>query len=376
MAGVLSLALVVPGEIHLTQLLAAAPAIACAGTGRRMCVVLGGICALVALVPLGVDGRLGGATSRAVTVVAILAVISTSYLVTGRRTRLIRELDALRKVAMAAQQVLLRPLPNSLGPFGIVGTYLSASEGAQIGGDLYEVLATPYGVRAILGDVRGHGLAAIGTVAAVLGSFREAAHDEPTLDGLLRRLDRSLHRHLLQRADPGDGSGAPPAEEFVTLVLVELHDGGEAVVVNCGHPPPLRLAPGQRAHTVEAPHAAPPLGLLDLDAEPVTTARAALRPGEALLLHTDGAGDARDADGAFFPLAENVASAVHGATHDGVLDPAAVVATLRDALHRHAGCGLSDDVALLALQRTPAVRADEAAEGKDTKTWRDPAYGG
>ncbi|CAL9323188.1 hypothetical protein SUDANB51_01556 [Streptomyces sp. enrichment culture] len=64
--------------------------------------------------------------------------------------------------------------------------------GAAIGGDLYEVVATEYGVRAVMGDVRGHGIGALGTVAAVLGCFREAAHDEKDLGGVLRRLERAL----------------------------------------------------------------------------------------------------------------------------------------------------------------------------------------
>jgi hypothetical protein len=34
------------------------------------------------------------------------------------------------------------------------------------GGDLYEVIGTEHGVRVVMGDVRGHGIAALGTVAA------------------------------------------------------------------------------------------------------------------------------------------------------------------------------------------------------------------
>lgn len=102
--------------------------------------------------------------------------------------------------------------------------------GAAIGGDLYEVVATEYGVRAVMGDVRGHGIGALGTVAAVLGCFREAAHDEKDLGAVLRRLERALDRHLRQ-----EHQGCA-AEEFVTLLLVEIRPDGEMLALNCGHP--------------------------------------------------------------------------------------------------------------------------------------------
>lgn len=60
--GVVAWELSHPTSGRLLQLLAAAPAIACAGTGRRQCVLLGGLCALLALLPFGeVEPGPGGA---------------------------------------------------------------------------------------------------------------------------------------------------------------------------------------------------------------------------------------------------------------------------------------------------------------------------
>lgn len=167
----------------------AAPVIACAGTGRRRCVLASGALAVAAVAVPDTGQRLG-------TEVAVLAVLAVCFLLVDRRARLAAKLDRTREIALAAQQVLLPPLPQHVDGLAVAGDHLSASRGARVGGDLYEVLATPHGVRAVIGDVRGHGLEAIGTVAALLGSFREAAHDEPELAGVLRRLDRALHRHL------------------------------------------------------------------------------------------------------------------------------------------------------------------------------------
>jgi serine phosphatase RsbU (regulator of sigma subunit) len=359
-AAVVALAFVVPGRIHVVQLLAASPAIACAASGRRRCVVVGGLCALFALYPLTNGGRAENFESELGHVLAIFAVIAASYLITGRRIRLQGELDKVREVADAAQRVLLRPLPRWVAGFSVAGDYLSAGTGAQVGGDLYEVLATPYGVRLVMGDVRGHGLSAIGTVAALLGCFREAAHDEPDLTGVLHRLDRALARHLLERAiaeHPSAALGeqdAPVAEEFATVLLLELRTDGTLVALNCGHPWPY-LIDGTREATpwisqLTGVEPLPPLGVFDLPARPALH-QDKLLPGQALFLYTDGAEDARDPAGAFFPLQPALRSAAADTTADGVPSPAGLVAAIRAALLEHVAGKLSDDVALMVISR-------------------------
>ncbi|MEU9117620.1 PP2C family protein-serine/threonine phosphatase [Streptomyces sp. NPDC048483] len=342
-AGVVVWELCRPTSGQLLQLLAAAPAIACAGTGRRQCVLLGGVCALLALVPFGAVEPSAGLGTRATTCGAVLAVICASYLTAGRRLRLMRELERSREVATAAQRVLLRPLPYRIDGMVLAADHLSASEGAVVGGDLYEVTGTGYGVRAVIGDVRGHGLEALGTVAAMLGSFREAAHDEPELGGVLRRLERAHQRHLRERAPDGQ-SAALVGEEFVTLLLVEVARDGTVTALNCGHPWPYRIA--RRTVAPVAPEEPmPPLGLFPLPDELPAVGCGRLGPGEGLFLHTDGAADARDAAGEFFPLARELRGAVETVGHL----PCGVVEHLREALLRHSGGRLTDDVALLML---------------------------
>ncbi|MFI1432771.1 PP2C family protein-serine/threonine phosphatase [Streptomyces lydicus] len=351
--GVVGWELCHPTSGRLLQLLAAAPAIACAGTGRRQCVLLGGVCALAALVPFGAAEPAAGWAGRAMTCGAILAVVGASYLTAGRRKRLLRELERTREVAATAQQVLLRPLPARIDGMVLAADHLSASEGAVVGGDLYEVLGTRHGVRAVIGDVRGHGLEAMSTVAAMLGSFREVVHDEPELAGVLRRLERSHQRHLRERGraeHPAGGAepAGPLAEEFVTLLLVQIAPDGSVTALNCGHPWPYRI--GSREVVPVAPgEPMPPLGLFPLPEELSTVGCGRLEPGEALFLHTDGAVDTRDAAGAFFPLTTQLCSSVEAATASCVPSPSGVVGDVREALLRHSGGRLTDDVALLML---------------------------
>lgn len=360
---VLVVAVVAPDGVSPLPALAVAPAIACVGSGQRQCVLVSGVIALVALVAGLVGQGAREVQERLGTGVAVLAVVALCFWMAGRRAGLAAELERTREIAVAAQRVLLRPLPPRVNGYAVAGEYLSASLGARVGGDLYEVLATPYGLRAVLGDVRGHGLAAIDSVAALLGSFREAAHDEPELTGVLSRLDRSLHRHLRQRscaehpAVADTESQNPVAEEFVTLLLVQLGDDGKLETVNCGHPQPFVTGPyatGERPRPLAVGEPLPPLGLLDDGDRAAPAHHGVLLPGQALVLYTDGLQDARNASGTFFPLPEAVAAAAATARIGGALAAAPFARALSAAALRHTGGRPADDMALLVLLRDVA----------------------
>ncbi|MFR0353776.1 PP2C family protein-serine/threonine phosphatase [Streptomyces sediminimaris] len=309
--------------------------------------------------PLAQQNGLG---ARVVTSAVFFAV--GTGLILHVRHALLRELRQARRVAGAAQSVLLRPLPPRIAGLDVAAAQVSADRGAAIGGDLYEVVATEYGVRAVMGDARGHGLAALGTAAAVLGSFREAAHDEPDLVRVLRRLERALARHLRERArgeHPSAGAEPdhPAAEEFVTVLLLEIGPGGELRLLNCGHPWP-HLLGGGRAEPVVRADPLPPLGPFPLPPELDLQHRGRLLPGETLLLHTDGVEDARDGRGRFFPLGEVLARYVRDTP---VAVPRAVLGTVFTALLRHTAGAPTDDVALLALTNGRRLQPASGARG-------------
>ncbi|MFJ3671815.1 PP2C family protein-serine/threonine phosphatase [Streptomyces sp. NPDC090106] len=265
---------------------------------------------------------------------AVFFAVGTGLTVHVRQS-LLRELRQVRRVAGAAQSALLRPLPPRVDGLGIAAAQLSADRGAAMGGDLYEVVATEHGVRVVIGDVRGHGLGAIATVASVLGSFREAAHDEPELAGVLRRLDRGLARYL--RA-----SGDPESEEFVTLLLLEIGVGGEILALNCGHPWPYLMS-GSGVARLSRADPLPPLGPFPLPGHLPVVACGRLLPDESLVLHTDGAEDARDARGGFFPLRTTLENTLGSG-------PQAVLGKVFAGLLRHSTGTPTDDVAVLVLR--------------------------
>ncbi|KAA0931286.1 PP2C family protein-serine/threonine phosphatase [Streptomyces apricus] len=304
---------------------------------------------------------------------AVFFAVGTGLMFHVRRG-LLRELRQIRKVAGATQGVLLRPPPPRVDGLAVAAAQFSADRGAGVGGDLYEVIGTEYGVRVVMGDVRGHGLAAIGTVAAVLGSFREAVHDEPELPGVLRRLERAMARHLRERAKAEHpSSGLDPdgsvAEEFVTVLLLEIARDGEVRALNCGHPWPylLRTDAGQGGVRGPVEHLGhgdplPPLGLFPLPADLPVVPCGRLLPGETLFLHTDGVEDARDGAGRFFPLT----AALTDTVRDRPASPQAVLAALLTRLLAHADGFPGDDVAVLVLRNdrvhTPVGHSESAAQ--------------
>ncbi|MEZ3178924.1 serine/threonine-protein phosphatase [Streptomyces pimonensis] len=305
--------------------------------------------------PLAHDDALGARLVSS----AVMCVIITG-LVMHVRHRLLRELRRARQVAEAAQSTLLRPPPPWVDGLAAAAVHLSADPGARIGGDLYEVVATEHGVRVVIGDVRGHGLGAVRTVAAVLGSFREAAHDEAELAGVLRRLERAMARHLRERARGGHdpavpAQDGPPDEEFVTVLLLEILPDGGVRALNCGHPWP-HLLTGARAEPLARTDPLPPLGPFPLPSELPAVVCGPLLPGDALVLHTDGVEEARDAEGRFLPLRDVLAEAAR----EHPLTARSVLHTVLAALLRHTVGPPKDDVALLILRNERHVGSTPA----------------
>ncbi|MEG8278514.1 PP2C family protein-serine/threonine phosphatase [Streptomyces sp. AHA2] len=300
-----------------------------------------------------------GLPARILTSAVFLAV--GAGLILHARRSLTRELRQLRRVARAAQNALLRPPPSRVDGLDVAAVQVSAERGAAIGGDLYEIAATEHGVRAVMGDVRGHGIGALGTVAAVLGCFREAAHDEKDLGGVLRRLERALERHLRQEHPTGD------LEEFVTLLLVEIRADGEILALNCGHPWPYRLR-GTEVEHLAAGEPYPPLGLFPLPGTDLpTVGLGRLRAGDGLFLYTDGAQDARDARGRFFPLQ----AVLESAARDEPPVPRSVLARVATALHHHTRGEPADDIALLILTNSRRAPLGDSGNGDRASTAGD-----
>ncbi|MFG2228385.1 PP2C family protein-serine/threonine phosphatase [Streptomyces sp. NPDC048644] len=326
------LAYATPPELAFSRLLPAAPALAAAMWPVLPTVLLGTVCLLL-MIGLGIVFPGLGTWWTAAGIVAV--TVAAAY---GSHVRLRREqtLFQVRLVADAAQQVVLSPMPHRIGSVEIEALYLAAAAEASIGGDFYEVVNTKYGVRLLIGDVRGKGLPAVGSAAAMVNSFREAAYDEADLVNIARRLEASSTRYNAAFAPEG------MMERFATALLAEIPHGGRSIgILNCGHPPPLLLNGGEvRALEPTAP--SPLLNLAELIGDHYTIDTFAFTPGDLLFLYTDGVAEARGHDGEFFPVTSWLRRQPPG--HPGEL----LNALHHDLLHYSRG-RLDDDIAALAV---------------------------
>jgi serine phosphatase RsbU (regulator of sigma subunit) len=178
-----------------------------------------------------------------------------------------------------------------------------------------------------VGDVVGRGIKAAATMGQLRNALRACAYDA---DGPADALDR-LHALL-------EGLGRPTFATVVHLVLDPA--AGVLDFASAGHLPPLVLRASGEPEFAEPPRC-PPIGAPWT--RPAGQTRLELRPGDVLLLYTDGLIEERDRslDDGLADLRRAAAGA------PGDLDALAdhVLAELL------AGRDGTDDVALLAVRR-------------------------
>jgi Stage II sporulation protein E (SpoIIE) len=129
-------------------------------------------------------------------------------------------------------------------------------------------------------------------------------------------------------------------EDFVTAVFAELDPRGWIQLVNCGHPPPLRLSTGGELTPMNPAVFAPPLGLHPY----LHVSTFSVRTGDRPVFFTDGLLEARDRAGQFFRLDQQVQTLRRP-------DLQAAADELLDRLRAHTRHRL-DDVAVLLAELT------------------------
>lgn len=260
--------------------------------------------------------------TAAVAVGGVLAVRLAS-----ERTARERKLAVVTSVAEAAQQAILGPIPPRLGSAALTARYVSASAEARVGGDLFEALETPHGVRLVVGDVRGKGLDAVRLAALLLGEFRSRAMSEPDLRAIAASLDAVAAR-------------VGNDEDFATGVVGQL-DGDDLLLVRCGHPLPLRRDREGKVTEIEVAGTLP----FGLGGMQESLSRVTDLEGSAVLFYSDGATETRDECGRDFDLMRSFADAAGAGAQ--VLDH------ILEQLNEHAVGEIDDDVVLVLAEFDP-----------------------
>jgi PAS domain S-box-containing protein len=266
---------------------------------------------------------------------SVLESVADQVAVGIRQDRLLRR---LRATTQALEHPLLPPRLPELPGFDLAARYHPFGSGLHIGGDFYDAFTTPDGRHVLaLGDVCGKGPGAAAITGLVRHTLWAAAQHTTDPEHVLGLVNNALRRQ-----------NTP----FCTLVyaVIDPHGGsseGTARVrlASAGHPAPLlRRADGT---TVPLDVRGPLLGVLEEMHHPVTEVD--MRPGETLVLYTDGFTEGAGAADRREP--EDLAALVAGhPVPAGTGRPAdSVVAALLEDAHAWWGERLRDDLAVLAL---------------------------
>ena len=187
-----------------------------------------------------------------------------------------RELELAAAIQQGLMQVRIPDLPF----VSIRARNLSCT---QIGGDFFDIIHNDGALSAIICDVSGKGISAAIMASVIQGMIRAdvAAHMP------LAEIAIDVNRFLSQRDVGG---------KYATVCLLRVDPAGHLEYVTCGHIPPVLVRNGITTRLKESKNV--PVGLLG--EMPFYSAHEMLRPGDRVILVTDGVTEAENAAEDFF----------------------------------------------------------------------------
>ncbi|AEH50683.1 PP2C family protein-serine/threonine phosphatase [Pseudothermotoga thermarum] len=193
------------------------------------------------------------------------------------RERLKRELEIARQI-----QKRLLPVDPPKIPFAELKAY--SEPAVQVGGDYYDFMVRGEKLMVCVADVSGKGIPA----ALLMTSFRSALRTLAAAPKNISELASQLNSIFCEDLEE---------DRFVTGVFCCFNKAGEVEIVNAGHNPVLIYRSGKveviNAHDL-------PLGIVSNFV--YQSERVSLRPGDVILLYTDGVIEAKNASGEEYGL--------------------------------------------------------------------------
>jgi serine phosphatase RsbU (regulator of sigma subunit) len=235
-----------------------------------------------------------------------------------------------KQFAETMQQSLL-PRERPAVPGLEVGTVYESAAQVDVGGDVFDFMELPDGrLAVVLGDVTGHGIDATADMAMAKFVFRSLAreHSEPS--------DFLAHANEVVVGEIAVG-------KFITMAYITVDPEGEVLCASAGHPEPRLVHPDGTVTGLECGGLA-----LGIDgAQTYDQVRAALPPGGAVVLYTDGVIESRRGRELFGMERMDEVLAAHASQRPQVLAD-----ELLAACRSYAGGDLPDDCAIVVIQRT------------------------
>jgi serine phosphatase RsbU (regulator of sigma subunit) len=185
--------------------------------------------------------------------------------------------------AAEVQQHLFPPRIARIAGAQLAGGLLPSYE---VGGDWFDFVENRDGAWLAIADAAGTGPTAAGLGASALGALRAARRSGHDLEDALSQVHETVRRL--------DNDAF-----YVTAIFARWRAATATLTwANCGHPPPYLIDPEGNLSELESPQH-PPLGASKASPEFELTKRQ-LRPGERLILVTDGVIDRKMEGGGNF----------------------------------------------------------------------------
>ncbi|MCX4824520.1 SpoIIE family protein phosphatase [Streptomyces sp. NBC_01142] len=183
----------------------------------------------------------------------------------------------VRNTALTLQRSLLPQQPPDQLGLEVAYRYLPAQAASEVGGDWFDVIPlTGDKTALVVGDVMGSGISA----AATMGQLRTATRTLAELE-----IDPARVLHHLDHISDRMG-------QTITTCVYAVYDphDSQVLISSAGHLPPVLVRPGLPPELLDLPTGAP-LGVGDVAFHTTTID---LRPGDQLVLYTDGLVETRD----------------------------------------------------------------------------------
>jgi sigma-B regulation protein RsbU (phosphoserine phosphatase) len=264
---------------------------------------------------------------------AIIASQSAQVLENARlyeQEKQLREFEKELDMARTIQKKLLPKDDPVIPGFDITGTNQPARE---VGGDYFDFIELRDGRLGIaLGDVSGKGIPAAMLVSTLQATLRNQALSSDSIVDCVSKTNYFLYHNT----EP---------DRFATLFYCILYtSNGNLVFVNAGHNPPLYLSGSGEFQSLSVS------GILlgAIPVAPYEKRTITLKPGEILVIYSDGVTEAEDKEEVFF--GEEKVREIIRVNRD--LSAAEILANIQSDVRDHQGSAQQDDdITIVIIKR-------------------------
>jgi sigma-B regulation protein RsbU (phosphoserine phosphatase) len=241
------------------------------------------------------------------------------------------ELDVARRI-----QMMVLPTEAELQSIPQLEIASHVEPAEEVGGDYYDVLHTPAGVKIGIGDVTGHGVES-GVLMLMVQSVGRALHERGLDDprAFLEVLNRAIHKNV-ERTRSG---------KHLSLAFVDYADG--RITISGQHEEVILIRRDGTLSRLDTMELGFPIGLEENIGEFVSSITLPFGEGDMIVLFTDGITEAEGENGGLYGIERLIESAVRSHSESAARAAAAIVSDLKSHIGAHK---IHDDITLVVVK--------------------------